>query len=149
MKIRTAWFVVPVVLFAIAIGTFASRLRAAGTPAPVSSAEIHDLMARNLLSAPGKEVRMLTVEYAPGGSSPPHRHNAEVFVYVLQGSLRMQLRGSPAVTLLPGATFYEAPDDVHEMSANASDTEPAKFLVFTVKDKSAAISSPAVQGPQS
>ncbi len=80
---------------------------------------------------------MLTVEYVPGGASLAHRHNAQVFVYVLQGSVRMQVQGAPLVTLGPGDTFYEGPEDIHTVSANASATEPARILVFMVKDKAA------------
>jgi quercetin dioxygenase-like cupin family protein len=83
----------------------------------------------------GKEIIMSTVEYVPGGRSVPHRHDANVLVYVLEGALTMQVDGHEPVTLKPGDTFYESPDDVHRVSANASKTEPAKFLVFMVKDK--------------
>ena len=83
---------------------------------------------------------MLTVEYIPGGASLPHRHDAQVFVYVLEGNLRMQIAGSPEVTLKRGQTFYESPTDVHVVSANASKTEPAKILVFIVKDKDKPVS---------
>ena len=86
---------------------------------------------------------MLTVEYAPGASSAEHRHNAHTFVYVLSGSVVMQVRGGQPVTLGPGQTFYESPDDVHTVSRNASATEPAKFLVFFVKAKGAPPSVPA------
>jgi quercetin dioxygenase-like cupin family protein len=106
----------------------------AGGAAP-SDAVVHPLLTRDLISMPGKEVTMETVIYAPGGKSPPHRHNAQVFVYGLEGSVRMQVQGSPAVTLGPGGTFYEGPDDVHVVSENASQTQPAKFLVVMVKDK--------------
>ena len=85
---------------------------------------------------------MLTVEYLPGGASLPHRHNAQVFVYVLEGAVRMQIEGSAPVTLGPGETFYEGPDDIHTVSANASQTKPARILVFMVKEKVAAISTP-------
>ena len=78
---------------------------------------------------------MVTVEYPPGGSSLPHRHNAHTFVYVLEGSVVMQVQGAAPVTLGPGETFYESPTDVHAVSRNASDTKPAKFLVLFVKDK--------------
>lgn len=78
---------------------------------------------------------MLTVTYPPGGSSPPHRHDAQVFVYVLEGTVTMQVRGKAAVTLHPGETFYESPDDIHTRSANASKVAPAKFLVVMIKDK--------------
>ena len=103
-----------------------------------SDAVVARLMARDLVGMPGKEVTLETVEYPPGGKSPPHRHHAQVFVYVLEGSLRMQVQGAPVVTLGPGATFYESPDDVHVVSENASQTKPAKFLVVMVKSKEAA-----------
>ena len=80
---------------------------------------------------------MLTVEYAPGQSSGPHRHNASTFVYVLEGSVVMQVKGGKPMTLVPGDTFFESPDDIHVVSKNASDTKPAKILVFFVKDKGA------------
>jgi len=107
---------------------------AAGGAAP-SDAAVAPLITRDLVGLPGKEVTMETVEYPPGGKSPPHSHHAQVFVYVLEGSLRMQVQGSPLVTLGPGATFYESPDDVHVVSENASASKPAKFLVVMVKDK--------------
>jgi Uncharacterized conserved protein, contains double-stranded beta-helix domain len=93
------------------------------------------LITRDLIGMPGKEVTVETVEYPPGGKSPPHSHHAQVFVYVLEGSLRMQVQGSALVTLGPGATFYESPDDLHVVSENASASKPAKFLVVMVKDK--------------
>ena len=80
---------------------------------------------------------MLTVDYPPGASDPIHRHNAHVFVYVLQGSIIMQVRGGKEVRLTPGQTFYESPSDIHVVGKNASTTEPAKFLVFFVKDAKA------------
>lgn len=86
---------------------------------------------------------MVTVEYAPGGTTPIHRHNAHTFVYVLEGSIVMQLKGGKEVTLQPGETFYEGPDDVHLVSRNASSTKPAKFVVFFVKEKGAPVLVPA------
>lgn len=80
---------------------------------------------------------MLTVEYEPGASSTKHRHNAHVFVYALEGSVVMRVEGGKPVALLPGQTFYESPDDIHSVSTNASDSKPAKFFVFIVKDKGA------------
>jgi len=80
---------------------------------------------------------MLLVEYPPGSSDPIHRHNAEAFVYVLEGSVVMQVKGGKQVTLTPGQTFYEGPDDVHVVGRNASTTQPAKFVVLLVKDKGA------------
>jgi quercetin dioxygenase-like cupin family protein len=78
---------------------------------------------------------MITVTYVPGGASLPHRHDAQVFVYVLEGAMTMQVDGGPATTIGPGQTFYEGPNDVHRVSANASRTEAAKILVFMIKDK--------------
>ena len=93
------------------------------------------LMTRDLAGIPGKEAIVLTVEYGPGESSRPHRHDSNVFVYVLEGAITMQVKGGPVVTLHPGETYYESPSDIHVVSANASKTAPAKFLVFIVKDK--------------
>ena len=101
------------------------------------------LMSKDLTDIPGKEVLMITVEYAPGGADPIHRHNAHAFIYVLEGSIVMQVKGGKEVTLTPGQTFYEGPDDVHLVGRNASSTKPAKFLVFFVKDKGAPVLVPA------
>ena len=103
---------------------------------------ITSLMSKDLKDAPGKEVLMITVEYAPGGTDPIHRHNAQAFVYVIEGSIVMQVKGGKEVTLTPGQTFYEAPDDVHLVGRNASSTKPAKFLVFLIKDKGAPVLVP-------
>lgn len=100
------------------------------------------LMTHDLAGIPGKEAIMLTVEYGPGESSRPHRHDANVFVYVLEGAVTMQVKGSPAVTLHPGQTFYEGPSDIHAVSQNASKTAPAKILVFIVKDTGAPVTRP-------
>jgi len=86
---------------------------------------------------------MITVEYPPGASDPVHSHHAQVLVYVLEGSVVMQVRGEAPVTLVPGQTFYEGPDDVHIVARNASQTAPAKFLVVFVKNKGASIKIPA------
>jgi len=99
--------------------------------------EVKPLMSKDLKDFPGKEGLMITVEHAPGGSSPIHRHNAHAMVYVLEGSVVMQLKGGKQVTLTPGQTFYEGPDDIHVVDRNASSTQPAKFLVFLIKDKGA------------
>jgi len=106
-------------------------------------AQVTRLMSKDLTSLPGKEGVMITVEYPPGSSDPIHRHNAHAFVYVLEGSIVMQVRGGKEVTLTPGQTFYEGPDDVHVVGRNASETKPAKFVVFFVKDKGAPILVPA------
>ena len=93
-------------------------------------ANVKQLMSKELTDLPNKEGVMITVEYPPGASDPIHRHNAHAFVYVLEGSVVMQVRGGKEVTLTPGQTFYEGPDDVHIVGRNASKTKPAKFVVF-------------------
>jgi quercetin dioxygenase-like cupin family protein len=106
-------------------------------------AQVTPLFSKDLMDIPGKEGLMITVEYPPGSSDPIHRHNAHAFVYVLEGSIVMQVRGGKEVTLTPGQTFYEGPDDVHVIGRNASQTKPAKFVVFLVKDKGAPVLVPA------
>jgi quercetin dioxygenase-like cupin family protein len=115
---------------------------AAGAMA-AQDAKVTPLMAKDLAGIAGKECTMLTVDYAPGASSTEHRHNAQTFVYVLEGSVTMQVKGGKEVTLGPGQTFYESPEDVHSVSKNASSTMPAKFLVFFVKEKGAPSTVPA------
>ena len=105
-------------------------------------AAVAPLMAKDLAGIAGKEGTVVTVEYAPGEASAEHRHNANTFVYVLEGSVVMQVKGGNPVTLGPGQTFYESPDDVHTVSKNASTTKPAKILVFFVKDKGTPASVP-------
>jgi len=99
--------------------------------------KVTSLMSKDLKDFPGKEGLMITVEHAPGGSSAIHRHNAHAYVYVLEGSVVMQLKGGKQVTLTPGQTFYEGPDDVHVVDRNVSKTQSAKFLVFLIKEKGA------------
>jgi len=106
-------------------------------------AAVRSLLSKEVAGMPGKELSMITVEYPPGGSDQAHKHHAQVLVYVLEGSIVMQVRGEAPVTLVMGQTFYEGPDDVHVVSRNASQTAPAKFLVFFVKDKGAPILIPA------
>ena len=96
--------------------------------------DVASLMSKDLTDIPGKEVLMITVEFPPGGSDPVHRHDAYGFIYVLEGSVVMQVKGGKEVTLTPGQTFYEGPDDVHVVGRNASTTRPAKMLVILVKD---------------
>ena len=123
----------------IALGSAVCLLALTGRLA-AQEPTVTPLMAKALTNIPGKEVVMLTVEYAPGGADPVHRHNANAFVYVLEGSIVMQVKGGKPVTLLPGQTFFEGPDDVHVVGRNASTTKPAKFLVLLLKD----VGSPAV-----
>jgi quercetin dioxygenase-like cupin family protein len=107
------------------------------SPLMAQEPEVTPLMSKDLTDFPGKEGLVMTVEYAPGGSDPIHRHNAHGFIYVLEGSVVMQVKGEKEVTLTPGQTFYEGPNDVHVVGRNASHTKPAKFLVFLVKNKGA------------
>jgi quercetin dioxygenase-like cupin family protein len=110
---------------------------------PIAHETITELMSKDLAGDSGKEVRMYTVDFPPGFSSPVHRHNAQVSVYVLEGSVVMQVRGGKEVTLRPGQSFYEGPDDIHVISRNASGTESAKFLVFMIHKKGAPLVIPA------
>jgi quercetin dioxygenase-like cupin family protein len=105
-------------------------------------AKVTELMSKDLTEFPGKEGLMILVEYPPGSSDPIHRHNAHAFVYVLEGTIIMQLKGGTEVSLTPGHTFYEGPDDIHVVGRNASKTKPAKFVVFLVKDKGAPVLVP-------
>ena len=111
--------------------------------AMAQSAKVTSLMSNDLPENPGREALMITVEYPPGSSDPIHRHNAHALVYVLEGSVVMQVKGGKQVTLTPGQTFYEGPDDVHVVGRNASSTKPAKFLVVLIKDKGAPVLVPA------
>jgi quercetin dioxygenase-like cupin family protein len=98
-------------------------------------AKVTEVMSKDLSDIPGKEGLMITVDYPPGSSDPVHRHNAHGFIYVLEGSIVMQVRGGKEMTLTAGQSFYEGPDDVHVVGRNASQTKPAKFVVFLVKDE--------------
>ncbi len=125
------------IIMVVLLGLLASPLMAQG-------AEVTTLMSKDLMdSCPGKEGLMITVDYPPGWSDPVHRHNAYAFVYVLEGSVLMQLKGGKEVTLTPGQTFFEGPNDVHVIGRDASSTKPAKFLVFLVKNKGAPVLVPA------
>jgi quercetin dioxygenase-like cupin family protein len=114
----------------IVFGSFAARFAGAAEEPVVTS-----LMLKELADISGKEVLMITVDYPPGGADPVHRHDAHGFIYVLEGSIVMQVRGGKEVTLTSGQTFYEGPGDVHTVGRNASTTRPAKFLVLLLKNK--------------
>ena len=129
-----------IVLLFLMPGTLMAQ-KPAATKAPQAS--VMSLTSKDLPEFPGKEVLMITVDYPPGSVDPIHRHNAHAFVYVLEGSIIMQVKGGKEVTLSPGQTFYEGPDDVHVVGMNASSTKPAKFVVFFVKDKGAPVLVPA------
>jgi quercetin dioxygenase-like cupin family protein len=119
------------VLLCLAAGTLAAQ-----------QAQVTELMSKGLPEAPGKEALMITVVYPPGSSDPIHRHNAHAFVYVLEGSIVMQVKGGKQVTLTPGQTFYEGPSDEHIVGRNASTSKPAKFVVFLVKNQGAPVLVP-------
>lgn len=105
-------------------------------------AKVTPLMSKDLPDFPGKEAVMITVDYPPGHSDPVHRHYAHAFLYVLEGAIVMQVKGGKEVTLKPGQTFYEGPDDIHTVGRNASRTKPAKFIVFLLKDKNTPVLVP-------
>jgi quercetin dioxygenase-like cupin family protein len=105
-------------------------------------AKVTPLMSKDLAEFPGKEGLMITVVYPPGASDPIHRHNAHAFVYVLEGVVVMQLKDGKEITLTPGQTFYEGPNDIHTVGRNASSTKPARFIVFLLKDKGAPVLVP-------
>ncbi|HWY41440.1 MAG TPA: cupin domain-containing protein [Chthoniobacterales bacterium] len=129
------------VVCALVVAAFGvgSAMAAATEPKP---AKLTQLFSKDLTDLPGKEGLMLLIEYPPGSSDPIHRHNAHGFIYVLEGSIVMQVSGGKEVTLTPGQTFYEGPEDVHVVGRNASQTKPAKFVVFFVKDKGAPVLVP-------
>ncbi|MES2070623.1 MAG: cupin domain-containing protein [Pseudomonadota bacterium] len=98
-------------------------------------AAVTPLLEKPFKNLPGKEGLMILVEYPPGAIDPVHRHDAHGFIYVLEGSIVMGVKGGKEQTLTPGQTFYEGPEDIHTVGRNASATKPAKFLVFLVKEK--------------
>ena len=105
-------------------------------------AVVTSLTSKDLPEYPGKEALMIMVEYPPGAVDPIHRHNAHAFIYVLEGSIIMQVKGGKEVTLTPGQTFYEGPNDLHVVGRNANSTKTAKFVVFFIKDKGAPVLVP-------
>ena len=120
--------------------SLSTSLSVARAEAP--AAIVTPLMTQPLDDYPGKEALMIRVEYPPGAADPVHRHHAHGFIYVLEGSIVMQVRGGKEVTLTPGQTFYEGPNDVHTVGRNASQTKPARFLVLLLKDKGAPVLVP-------
>jgi len=109
---------------------------------PAEAADVKELFAIDLADYAGKEGRMIEVSYPPGARDMVHRHDAHAFVYVLEGEIVMQLKGKSAVTLKTGQTFYEGPTDVHAVGRNASNTQPARFVVVLLKAKGAPILTP-------
>jgi len=136
MKTMKAMFI----LLFLAVGTPMAQQPTEKPRLPEAS--VTPLISKDLPDIPGKEVSMITVEYPPGSMDPVHRHNAHAFVYALEGSIVMQVKGGKEVTLMPGQTFYEGPDDIHIVGRNASKTKPAKFVVLLIKDKGAPVLVP-------
>ena len=126
-------------------GLVAVLLCAAAGRLTAQQAEVTPLVTKELADIPGKEALMLTVVYPPGGADPVHRHNAHGFIYVLEGSVVMQVKGAKPVTLTAGQTFYEGPDDIHVVGRSASSTKPAKLLVLLLKNKGAPALVPVTQ----
>jgi quercetin dioxygenase-like cupin family protein len=114
-----------------------SGLLARHAAATASEPTVTIAMTKELSNIQGKEGMVLVVTYPPGGADPLHRHDAHGFIYVLEGSVVMGVKGGKEITLKPGQTFYEGPDDIHTVGRNASSTKPAKFVAFFVKDKGA------------
>ncbi|MGB6007411.1 cupin domain-containing protein [Castellaniella sp.] len=124
---------------ALALLLVGGAAQAHGAP----EAKVTQVLSKALADCPGKEVTIITVDYPPGSADPVHRHDAHGFIYVLEGSIVMGVKGGKTVTLKPGDTFYEGPNDIHTVGRNASDTKPAKFLVMLVKNQGAPILIPA------
>jgi quercetin dioxygenase-like cupin family protein len=142
-KIRSKKVLVFASLITTTLMITSSSLLAQTTTTPAPHETVTTLLTKDVAGSPGQEALMYTVDFPPGYSSPIHRHNAQVFVYMLEGSVVMQLRGQKEVTLQPGQTFYENPTDIHTVSRNASSTGPAKFLVFMIHKKGAPLVIPA------
>ena len=136
MNARYAGRAAVLLLAALAAGSAGSQ------PPAAPGAKATPLLTKPLAGIDGKEGVMLTVEYPPGVASAAHRHNANTFVYVLEGSVVMQVAGGPELTLTAGQTFYESPSDIHSVSRNASNSKPAKILVMMVKDVGAPATVP-------
>lgn len=156
---RTVLLAVATIIFAAAVHPARVNAQRGGAPPDLQHAqqlqpavesaknasqetEATPLISKPLPDLPGKEVLMLTVTYPPGGSDPVHKHNAHGLIYVLEGSIVMGVKGGKPVTLMPGQTFYEGPNDIHTIGRNASKTKPTKFLVFLLKDKDAPVLIP-------
>ena len=132
--------------FTISAAAFAAgMLCLAGVRASAQEPKVTPVMMKNLTDIPGKQLVVLTVEYAPGGADAPHRHNADALVYVLEGSVIEQVKGGKPDTLTAGQTFYEGPADIHIVGRNASQTEPAKLVAILVKKQGAPAVVPVKQ----
>ena len=125
------------IMLALLFTTGSAMAQHTGSHSAAPEPKVIPLLLKELADIPDKEVLMITVDYPPGGADPVHRHDAHGFIYVLQGSIVMGVKGGKEVTLKPGETFYEGPNDIHTVGRNASKTKPAKFLVMLVKNKGA------------
>jgi quercetin dioxygenase-like cupin family protein len=123
------------IMFLLAFGAALPALAQTSTANSLFQTEVDDVS--------NQEIVVLEVRYPPGVKSASHRHNAHTVVYVLEGSVIMQVAGGEKKTLSVGEVFYETPDDIHSVSMNASDTEPARILVYFLKEKGAPITEPA------
>jgi quercetin dioxygenase-like cupin family protein len=130
------------VLLTLFVSATASLIGTLPVIAAENGAKVTSLMHKDLPNYPGKEGLMISVEYGPGGSDPIHKHDANAFVYVLEGSIVMQVKGEKEVTLSPVETYYEGPSDIHLVSRNASTSKPAKFIVVLLKKKDAPVVMP-------
>ncbi|HEY7896764.1 MAG TPA: cupin domain-containing protein [Gemmatimonadaceae bacterium] len=117
----------------ISLAAVLAALCLVGIPSSAQEPKVTPVMSKTLTDIPGKQLLVLTVEYVPGGADMPHRHNADAFVYVLEGSVVEQVKGGKPDTLTAGQTFYERPEDIHIVGKNASATQPAKLLAVLVK----------------
>jgi len=127
---RTAKLLALLLAFTPALA-LAQKDPADGAPQP----DVKDLMTKALKDNPGKEITLISVDYLPGAIEHVHRHDAHAMLYVIEGNIVMGVKGKPEQTLKAGDTFYEGPDDIHTVGRNASKTEPARFVVFILKDK--------------
>ncbi|MEN5399260.1 cupin domain-containing protein [Achromobacter xylosoxidans] len=139
---RIAKFALPLIAAGALLASPAHAASHHAAPAGPANPVVTELMARNLPDIPRKDALMLLVDYPPGGADPVHRHDAHAFVYVLEGSIVMQVKGGREVTLTAGQTFYEGPDDIHTVGRNASQTRPARFLVVLIKKQGAPALTP-------
>jgi quercetin dioxygenase-like cupin family protein len=129
-------------IMSLAAALMLSCLMATQPAVAAPEASVTSLRTEPLPEYPGKEVQMIVVDYPPGAIDPVHRHDAHALVYVLEGSIVMAVKGGKEVTLKAGDTFHEGPNDIHTVGRNASSTQPARFVVFLIKNKGAPILIP-------
>jgi quercetin dioxygenase-like cupin family protein len=125
-----------IALLLLACASLLSTNVAAEETNPTPASKVTQIFDRELPNVPGKSMRAVLVEYGPGASSPSHRHPSSAFIYatVLEGEIRSQVNDAPAQVYKAGETWTEQPGDHHKVSANASDTKPARLLAIFVVD---------------